>query len=151
MNPCFKIGKFFWEAVGEKSFHSCLSLCLEDSYGKVEADQGKDVLVLQCKETQCANEQVSAAHFIVEPLKSCWKSFDVAILMFTVSLTTEKLLLIWGKCTWLIRIFFFSFVCFKGEHKAGDANPETQLPSEILVVPDCAWRNRAEACMGTSL
>lgn len=81
MNPCFKIGKFFWKAAGEKSFHSCSSLCFEGSYGKVEADQGEDVLVLQCKETQCANEQASAGHFRVGApeilLKKPWCSHTV--------------------------------------------------------------------------
>lgn len=107
MNLFFKIGKLFWKADGEKSFHSCSSLCLEGSYGKVDAGQGKDVLVLQYKEIQCANEQASAGNFIAEPLKSCWKSPDVAIQLFIVSLTTEKLLLRWGKYTWLILIIFF--------------------------------------------
>lgn len=104
MNPCFKIGKFFWKAAGEKSFHSCSSLCLAGSYGKVEAGQGK---VLQCKETQCANEQASAGNFIVDSLKSSWWNLDVAIQLFIVSLTTEKLLLRWGKCTWFWSFFFF--------------------------------------------
>lgn len=148
MNPCFKIGKFFWKAAGEKSFHSCSSLCLAGSYGKVEAGQGK---VLQCKETQCANEQASAGNFIVDSLKSSWRNLDVAIQLFIVSLTTEKLLLRWGKCTWFWYLFFFSFLHFKDEHKAGGASPETQLPSEILAVPDCTWRNRAGAGIGTSL
>lgn len=148
MNPCFKIGKFFWKAAGEKSFHSCSSLCLEGSYGRVEAGQGEDVLVLQREEIQCANKQASAGNFIEEPLKSCWKSLNVAIHLFIVSLTTEKLFLRYGKCTWLILIFFGHF---KDEHKASDANPEIQLPSEILVVPDCAWRNGAGAGVGTSL
>lgn len=147
MNPYFKTVKSFWKAAGEQSFHSCSSLCLEGSYGNVEAGQGK---VLQRKKTQCANEQISAGNFIVEAMKSCWQNLDVAIQLFTVSLTTEKLLLRWGKCSWLILIFF-SFLHFKGEHKAGGASPETQLPSEILAVPDCTWRNRVGAGIGTSL